>query len=468
MNRPTVCGMILLVTMTGCGTFRDGKKHSVPSKTAMAAMADSLENSLHAHVLEAWYPRNIDSVHGGYISELGPEWEPVPVARPKSLVQQSRHVWTTSLMAGLDREQQPFREYARHGYNFLTNDMLDPVMRGFFSHVSPEGIPTEEALLHKFAYGQAFAIFALSEYHMATGDPEALQLAADTFQWLDMHARDTMYGGYYEHLYRNGRPMLLTDHPGGLEMAPSVGLKEFNSSIHLLEAFTSLHRIWPDSLLKARLEEMFFLIRDTMVHADGYLQLYFYPDWQLVPDSVLSVRSGGEAFYSQHLSFGHDVETAYLLLEASRELGMKNDECTREVAKKLVDHSLRAGWDPEAGGFFYAGKLTATGTPQVTERQKAWWTQAEGLHALLLMHTLFPKDSADYYDKFLMTWEYIDNWLIDKQHGGWYNEGIDTRPGSAGRPKSHEWKTVYHNTRALVRSIRLLRHPEEWGGTNPL
>ena len=54
--------------------------------------------------------------------------------------------------------------------------------------------------------------------------------------------------------------------------------------------------------VEKRLREVFPVVRDKIAVEPGCLNLYFTPDWRAVPD---------------HDSFGHDVETAYLLLEAA-------------------------------------------------------------------------------------------------------------------------------------------------------
>jgi mannobiose 2-epimerase len=149
------------------------------------------------------------------------------------------------------------------------------------------------------------------------------------------------------------------------------------------------------------------------------------------------------------------VETAFLLLEAARVLGMPHDSETMAIAKGLVDHSLESGWDRENGGFFDAGRKTDTGI-EIINRQKAWWGQVEGLNALLLMHSLYPDDPKDYYSLFLQSWEHIDTYLIDKEFGGWYNAALDTHPESMDGDKSHIWKTTYHNARGLVHCIEML------------
>ena len=82
---------------------------------------------------------------------------------------------------------------------------------------------------------------------------------------------------------------------------------------------------------------MLEIIRDTITTPKGYLNLYFKRDWTPIsnkrqnPDSIKN-NSGFD-----HVSFGHDIETAYLLIEASKVLGIKNDTVTLRKAKKMVD-----------------------------------------------------------------------------------------------------------------------------------
>ena len=49
--------------------------------------------------------------------------------------------------------------------------------------------------------------------------------------------------------------------------------KDQNTSIHVLEAFTELYKVWPDELMRTRLQEMYDLISKTIVTEKGYLTL---------------------------------------------------------------------------------------------------------------------------------------------------------------------------------------------------
>ena len=175
----------------------------------------------------------------------------------------------------------------------------------------------------------------------------------------------------YQYLERDGTPMKRpADEPGTSDM----GYKDQNSSIHLLEAFTELYKVWKDPLLKTRLEEMLTLIRDKIVTPKGYLQLYFTPDWKPVSYRDSSDALIAKNHYIDHVSFGHDVETAYLMQEATETLGNKHDTKTLAIGKKMVDHALRNGWDNNAGGFYDEGYYFKNKPGlTITLKTKNWW-----------------------------------------------------------------------------------------------
>ena len=155
-----------------------------------------------------------------------------------------------------------------------------------------------------------------------------MQLAKDCFQWLEK-AHDPVHKGYYQDLLIDGIPV---KRKASTPSTSSTGYKDQNSSIHLLEAFTELYTVWPDELLQQRLEEMLQLVRDVITTPRGSLSLFLQPDWTPVSfaDSSEAVALGHRNL--DHISFGHDVETAYLMLEASHVLRLKDDTTTMKTA----------------------------------------------------------------------------------------------------------------------------------------
>ena len=191
-----------------------------------------------------------------------------------------------------------------------------------------------------------------------------------------------------------------------------------------------------------RLQEVHALVRDRIAAEPGALNLYLTRDWQATP---------------AHDSFGHDVETAFLLVEAAEALGMPDDPRTWHMARRLVDHALDWGWDGEHGGFYYKGEAFGGGA---FDQHKDWWTQAEGLNALLLMHRKYGAGTDRYWEAFLKQWDFIEKHLLDPEHGGWYMG--TTREGKLigdGR-KATQWKANYHTARAMMGVATMLRDLE--------
>jgi len=316
--------------------------------------------------------------------------------------------------------------------------MRDKEHGGVHFRLGPKGEIEGGLEAEKHAYGLSFAIYAGAGAYEATRDPEALALAKDTFLWLDRHAHDDAHRGYHESLSRDGRPFA----PGAERRLDGIGTlrgyKSMNSHIHLLEAFTALYRVWPDPGVRRRLEEVLRLVRDTIAVEPGCLNLFFTRDWRPVP---------------AHDSFGHDIETAFLLVEAAAALGIPEDPATWRMARQLVDHALEWGFDHEYGGFYDKGEAFAP----AHDMTKIWWTQAEGLNALVLMEERYGRETSRYLDALRKEWRFILQKQVDARHGGWYGAvSREGKPPESG-DKANSWQEAYHNVRALMTTVRTLR-----------
>jgi len=416
-------------------------------------IAASMDRSIKTELLNKWYPQSTDSLYGGFISTYTYDFKPVG-PQDKFIVTQARHTWSTAKAAALYPDKKYYLDCSKNGFHFLRDVMWDKTYGGFYNLVTREGKDKSNPIAPKEAYGNAFAIYALSAYYKASGDTGALSLAKQAFLWLEKYSHDPVYKGYYQHLKRDGKKVI---RDAAMASTSDIGYKDQNSSIHLLEAFTELYSVWHEDLVRERLQEMLYLIRDKITTPKGYLTLFFTPDW-----TPVSFRDSSEAVilkhkYLDHVSFGHDVETAYLMLEASHALGIKNDTTTLFAGKKMLDHALRNGWDKSIGGFYDEGYYFKNrDSITIIFDSKNWWAQAEGMNTLLLMADHFPNDPMHYYDKFKQLWNYIQTYMIDHVNGDWYEEGLDKEPQRKTALKGHIWKGTYHNFRALSNCIKRL------------
>lgn len=446
MQTSKYLSILAIVLLAGC--------RSAEVNQERLTMAEEIEHSAKSGLLDKWYPHAMDTLHGGFLSAFTFDFKPAE-NQNKMIVSQARHVWTTAKAAMAYPDQSYFLKASAHGAKFLKDVMWDEIYGGFHTLVDRQGNVISGPNEEKTAYGNAFGIYGLAAYVMASGDTAALSLAKRAFMWLEQHSHDPVLKGYFQHLKRDGSVIKRDEN---VPSTSDLGYKDQNSSIHLLEAFTELYQVWPDPLVAERLKEMLVLIRDTITTDKGYLTLFLHPDWTPVTFQDSSEESIIKHHNLDHVSFGHDVETAYLMLEASHVAGITNDTTTLRIAKKMVDHALVNGWDTVTGGFYDEGYYFRDKPGiTITRDTKNWWAQAEGLNTLLLMADLFPNDDQKYFEKFKLMWKYIDTYLIDHEHGEWYPGGIDKQPNLKTALKGHIWKACYHQYRSMENCVKRLR-----------
>ncbi len=442
--------MVFLISTALVSCKRQEKWTEIDTKQMSSEIDESLQ-----YLVNAWYPKAIDSVNGGFWSDFDYQWQ-LKGNQNKMLVSQARHIWTASTLA-LFYKDSSYLNIAEHGYHFLKNHMWDKENGGFHTLLGINGDSLSLLSNGKSAYGNSFAIYGLATYFKASKDTSALNLAKKTFHWLEEKAHDSVYKGYFDVLQQDGSWMLeVTENDKNYDNFIRKDWKDQNSTIHLLESFTALYEVWPDPLVKERLYELMVLIRDTITTDKGFLSLHLQRDW-----TAISLRDSSQAYrkqhyYLDHVSFGHDIETAFLLLEASHILGIENDSITAKKTKKMVDHTIASGWDDENGGFYDGGYYFESDSCTILNKAKVWWTQAEGLNSLLLMARLYPNETQ-YLELFEKQWNYIQTYMIDKEYGGWYHEGLDTNPQAKWDSKANIWKVNYHNVRSLINVSQMLK-----------
>ncbi len=419
-----------LVAMLGCTVVPVVDQDATATPLDYLAIAEQVEESLKKDILDKWYPRAVDKTHGGFHQYFNHDWTRGE-GDERSVVYQARLTWMAAEAAKRYKSRSvEFTEYSRHGLDFLNHRLWDAQDGGFFWAVTGEGKPVTT---EKHSYGIAFAIYAAAANYRVTRNPQALELAQRGFNWLDTHAHDSVNGGYYEALQRNGKPIAVTENPESVKDAIGTrkGYKSMNTHIHLLEALTELYRADKTSRVGARLQEIFDILCKKIASPEGYLRLFFTPDWK--PTSDMD-------------SYGHDIETAYLILEAARALGKGEDATVQTLSRRLVNHTIMYGMDKRYGGFYDSGPINGS----ATERDKIWWTQAEALNALLLMDERYRSETPEYGKAFVRQWEFIQKYQIDKTHGGWYPTLHPDGTPLVRQGKSDAWTDPYHQGRALL------------------
>ena len=126
-----------------------------------------------------------------------------------------------------------------------------------------------------------------------------------------------------------------------------------------MEAYTELYKVWHDETLKEKLNRLLILIRDIITTPEGYMNLFFDNDWKPVSFRSAPKEVRERNYRLDHVSFGNNCETAFLMLQASHALGLKDDTKTLTVSKRMLDHAIENGWENNNGGFVDAAFTTS-------------------------------------------------------------------------------------------------------------
>jgi mannobiose 2-epimerase len=388
---------------------------------------------LFSHILPFWCGPAVDREQGGWMAWLSNDLKP-DRRKPKGLIVNTRILWAFSAVYRV-RPEPLYREMAHRAFDFVMNRFWDPRCGGGFWQLDDAGSVTDDS---KKIYGQAFCIYALVEYHRAFGTPDSLARAQELFGLIDRHAHDPRHGGYLEVC----RPDWSEAVGARLSEKDLNEKKSMNCHLHLLEAFASLYRVWKDQQVGERLSELIELFEQRILDASTHHLHHFFDDaWKLRSDSY---------------TFGHDIEASWLLCEAADALGdaslFKRAEA---MALALAGAVLAEGLDAE-GGLCYEGKAG-----QIIDARQECWPQAEAVVGFLNAFEL--ARDAKFLAAARRVWDYLEQHIVDRQHGEWFwRINADGLP-DATLPKVSEWKGPYHGSRMCLETMsrlnRLARSP---------
>ncbi len=390
------------------------------AKTLRSGLLSELTGSL----LPFWIERTQDAVHGGFIGRMSNDLI-VEDRAPKGLVLNARILWTFSA-AYRFQPKDAYIAMARRAYEYLQEHFWDAENGGAYWMVDHAGDPLDDK---KKTYGQAFLLYALAEFCGATGDLGALDRAKTLFEWIEAAAWDPVHRGYLETFERDWSPasdLRLSDK----DMNEA---KSMNTHLHVLEAYTSLYRIWPEALVRQRLEALLDLFAGHIIDPGTlHFKLFFDETWKSKSSTA---------------SFGHDIEGSWLLCEAAGVLGERRRiAAVRKQAVEMADAVYREGLAGD-GGLLYEG-----GPKGVVDHDRHWWPQAEAVVGFLNAYAI--SKEKRYWDAALGMWDFIRKTMVDGKRGEWFwrvsREGVPYET----EPKVSEWKCPYHNSRMCLEGIR--------------
>ena len=391
----------------------------------MKNLIAELTTELEENIMPFWMERMVDKENGGFFGRMDGNDIIHPHAA-KGVILNSRLLWSFSAMYRFNPTSQ-YQEMAFRAYEYLKKQFIDPVHGGVYWQVDYAGKPIQKK---KQIYAQAFAIYGLSEYYLAFSKPKAMEMAIYLFEKIEEYSFDTQYNGYFEAFSEDWH--LLDDLR--LSDKDANELKTMNTHLHILEAYTNLYRIWPETHLKRQLINLIQVFLDKILDPETYhFNLFFDEVWRVKSKTV---------------SFGHDVEGSWLLQEAAEVIGdTELLEDIKKIALKMIDVALEEGFASD-GGIYYEKE------GEEMDTDKHWWPQAEALVGLINAWQISSEEK--YLKKVMKTWDFIQKRLVDNNNGEWFNKVDRNGKVKTDEDKAGFWKCPYHNSRACIEVVQRL------------
>ncbi|HTE00371.1 MAG TPA: AGE family epimerase/isomerase [Mucilaginibacter sp.] len=393
----------------------------------MSEQLDIYKNELNTelgNILKYWIDNTQDDVHGGFYGKIDNDNRVIRDA-PKGSVLNARILWSFSAAYNLTKNAE-YLAMADSAYRYLTEYIIDKQYGGVYWMVDYDG---QKLDTKKQVYASAFAIYGLSEYYRATGSKEALNEAIDLYKLLVEKSFDKHQTGYLEAFTEDWKPIKDLR----LSAKDANEKKTMNTHLHVLEAYTNLYSIWPDKSLRTQIVLLLNNFLYYFIDAEtGHLNLFFDENWNK---------------RSTLVSYGHDIEAAWLLLESAEvindaELIVKFKELAVKISESTLD-----GLDKD-GGLWYEYEPA----DDQLIKEKHWWVQAEAMVGFFNVWQITGEEK--YLRLSLKNWRFVKAKILDQKNGEWFWGINEYGHVMRTEDKAGLWKCPYHNSRACIEIIK--------------
>lgn len=340
----------------------------------------------------------------------------------KGVILNSRILWFYS-RAYEALEDHILLENAEHAFEFLKNYCYDRENGGVYYMMTFDGKPSDDM---KHTYNQAFAIYALSSYYIASGSKEALALAYELFNTIETKCVDEY--GYVEAFSRTWEPAkndVLSEN--GIDAE-----KTMNNVLHLIEAYTVLLEADGNDKVRKRLMYLLGITKNKIFDSKNDKLLVFF-------DRKMNVL--GDIH-----SYGHDIEATWLIDRACEVIGDRELEAEwRSLDLRTAENIYNIA--------FVDGALNNERDGEHIDDKRVWWVQAETVVGFT--NAYMQSGCGKYLEAAEKTMEWIKKYQIDtRENSEWWGEVEHSGKPMETVAMVNPWKCPYHNGRMCLEIMK--------------
>jgi len=381
-------------------------------------MIKEIEMQLEEKIIPFW-KRLSDITFGGFYGHVDYDLK-IDYKAKKSLISTARHLYAFSLWFNHFKNESYLKE-AKQAFEFLLK-YKDQEYDGYVWLVDYKGKHID---LTKHIYGQAFVIYGLSEYYKATQDVKALDEALTLFKLIENKSCENifLYHEAFTKKWDKRSNELLSVHNTSL-------VHTMNTVIHILEAYTNLYKVSGNMEVKRKIIEI--------------LEGIYFKFYDKHNKNFFMYLDEGGTIVDMGESFGHDVETCWLVDEALNAIEVESPHL-RQMTYDVCEQVYKKA--------FTCNGLISEKINGINNEERVWWIQSE---AMVGFYNHYQKTrNHTYLEAVQSIYKFTTEFIVDKRNHAEWLWGVDKNL----KPMKHRgfaesWKTGYHNGRALIELIK--------------
>jgi N-acylglucosamine 2-epimerase len=371
-------------------------------------------SDLTDNIMPFWFTHGLDTVNGGIYTCL--DRDGTLMDSTKSVWFQGRFGFIASYAYNNIERNPAWLAASKSCIDFIEQHCFDTDGHMFFT-VTAEGAPVQK---RRYVFSECFAIIAMAEYALASGDRTYAEGALA--------------------LFHRTRTMLAT--PGFLP--PKTTRKGYSHSITMMffNVVVVLKKVIDHPSLTEQLEESFRIIEQYLLK----------PEYKTLLESVDEEGQLVDTLDGRVINPGHCIETSWFLMEAAPHFS--DPAHVRSVALQILDWGFEWGWDKEYGGIINFRDCKGFPPQDYAQDMKFWWPQCEAIIASLYAYRL----TGD--SRYLTMHREVSEWAYrhfpDPEYGEWY--GYLHRDGTVAQPaKGNIFKGPFHIPRMMIKGYLLCK-----------
>ena len=384
----------------------------------MAFLVNECKKELTERILPFWNKLR-DDENGGFYGFMNNALE-VDKKADKGVILNSRILWFYSSCYRVLGEEY-LLDNARHAYEFLKK-CVDSENGGVYWMMTCDGKPSDRM---KHTYNQAFAIYALSAFYLASKDESALKLAFELFDTVEEKCTDDIA---YMEAFSGDWKLVPND---ALSENGLMADKTMNTVLHLIEAYTVLFEASGDHRVEERLLFLLEVTKTKIFNSEANcLRVFFDRELNQIGDIH---------------SYGHDIEASWLIDRACEVIGDRRLQADwRFINLRIARNIHELAYEN--------GAVNNERENDKIDKKRIWWVQAESVVGFV---NAFQQGGETVY---LDAAKNIFSWIVTKQadsreNSEWWGEVTFEGEPMQTVAMVNPWKCPYHNGRMCIEVI---------------